>query len=28
MMFVLGNFEDPTEVKQMLKSNLRGEISA
>jgi L-asparaginase len=28
MMFVLGNFEDSTEVKQMLKSNLRGEISA
>ena len=28
MMFVLGNYEEPTEIKQMLKSNLRGEISA
>jgi L-asparaginase len=28
MMFVLGNYHDDSEIKQMLKSNLRGEISA
>lgn len=28
MMFVLGNYEDDNIIKQMLKSNLRGEISA
>jgi L-asparaginase len=27
MMFVLGNYQDSDEIKQMLKSNLRGEIS-
>ncbi len=28
MMFVLGNYQEDSEIKQMLKSNLRGEISA
>jgi L-asparaginase len=28
MMFVLGNYHNDSEIKQMLKSNLRGEISA
>jgi L-asparaginase len=28
MMFVLGNYQDDEVIKQMLKANLRGEISA
>jgi L-asparaginase len=28
MMFVLGNYQEDSEIKEMLKSNLRGEISA